>query len=251
MTLLLITSLLLAPAAVPFQEPVLVPETAAPTDVKADAAELKGRIHEMRMNLLTGGPKVRDAEREAVDFYGGKVELVERRLDSIRAELSEKRTSYDLALDRALSAGSTEQRSKAMGDASGLGAEITALEAEADNLTGKRGDLGKMIKAVESRDRERERLMAQLETTEGYELIGDLPMASVGLAPAVMSEATASHLDNNALVGDLLKRDPRAARKLLFESDPSGYWQRFPLTPPGEVMVHALEFPLPDLPGSR
>ena len=255
MNLLLTTLLFLSPAAVsmqaPAQDPTVAPDTPATTDTKTNAAELKSRIHEMRMNLLTGGPKVRDAEREAIDFYGGKVELVERRLDTIRADLSEKRATYDLALERALGAETSDQRSKAMAEASSLSVEIVTLEEEAEALTSKRGDLGKMITAVESRDRERERLMAQLETTEGFGLMTDLPMASVGLAPAVIPDTPASPLANNALVEDLLKRDPRGARKLFFETDPKGYWTRFPLKPPGDVMIRTLEFPLPDLPGSR
>ena len=253
---LLLILVFLSPAALAIQEPVQDPavEPEAPpasADVKANAAELKGRIHEMRMNLLTGGPKVRDAEQEAIDFYGGKVELVERRLDTIRAELSEKRATYDLALERALNAETAGQRSKAMAEASALSISIVALEQESGELSGKRGDLGKMITAVESRDRERERLMTQLETSGGLDLMTDLPMASVGLAPAVLESAPASPLENSALVQDLLERDPRGARKLFFESDPQGYWKRFPLKPPGDVMRRALEFPLPDLPGSR
>lgn len=252
---LLTTLLLLGPVTLPLQDPAqdpaVAPETTVSATTETNAAELKGRIHEMRMNLLTGGPKVRDAEREAIDFYGGKVELVERRLDTIRADLSEKRASYDLALERTLGAATPDQRSKAMAEASALSVEIVALEEESAGLSGKRGDLGKMIKAVESRDRERERLMTQLETTESYELMTDLPMASVGLAPAVIDEVPGSPLNNNALVQDLLERDPRAARKILFESDPEGYWKRFPLRPPGDVMIRTLEFPLPDLPGSR
>ena len=42
------------------------------------------------------------AEREAIDFYNGKTELVDRRLDTISAELTEKRATYQVTLDRAL-----------------------------------------------------------------------------------------------------------------------------------------------------
>lgn len=216
-----------------------------------NAAELKGRIHEMRKNLLIGGPKVREAEAEAIDFYGGKAEIVDRRLDTIRAELSEKRATYDLALERALSETDPERQQRAMAEAAELRGSITALEFEGSNLEGKRGDLQQMISAVESRDRDRDRLLAQIETTDGFELAMDLPMASVGLAPDLPAASGPSPLGDDALVRDLLARNPRGARKLLFDADPVGYWQRFPLRPDPQVARGALSFPLPDLPGAR
>jgi Arc/MetJ family transcription regulator len=225
------------------------PETAKAPDT--NAAELKGRIHEMRKNLLIGGPKVRQAESEAIDFYGGKAEIVDRRLDSIRAELSEKRATYELALERALTETDAGGQQRAMAEAGELRASISSLEFEATGLEGKRGDLQQMISAVESRDRDRERLLAQIETTDGFELAMDIPMASVGLAPDLPAAAGPSPLGDDALVNDLLARDPRGARKLLFDADPQGYWQRFPLRPDPQVARGALSFPLPDLPGTR
>ena len=227
------------------------PAPDAPKAPDTNAAELKARIHEMRKNLLIGGPKVRKAEGEAIDFYSGKAETVDRRLDSIRAELAEKRATYELALERALTEGDPATQQKAMGEAGELRASISALEAEERTLGAKRGDLGKMISAVESRDRDRERILAQLETTDGFELAMDLPMASIGLAPALPSQAEASPLGDDALVQDLLERDPRGARRLLYQSDPDGYWQRFPLRPDPGAARAALPFPLPDLPGAR
>jgi len=228
------------------------PTTQTPAESPdTSAAELKSRIHEMRTNLLIGGPNVRQAETEAIDFYGNKAETVDRRLDSIRAELSEKRATYELALERALTDPDPARQKKAMSDAGELRYSISALESEAAQLTGKRGDLTKMISAVESRDRDRERLLAQIETTDGFELSMGLPMASVGLAPDLPTQTEASPLGDDALVQDLLARDPRGARKLLYSADPEGYWKRFPLRPDSRVMRGVLEFPLPDLPGAR
>ena len=78
-----------------------------------------------------------------------------------------------------------------------------------------------------------------------------LPLASVGLAPDLPPAPPQSPLANEALVADLLAVDPRGGRQVLFEMDPSGYWEVFPLRPPSDAVVAAFGFPLPDLEGSR
>ena len=50
---------------------------------------------------------------------------------------------------------------------------------------------------------------------------------------------------------DLLALDPVASRRLLFDSDPVAYWQRFPLRPPRVMLSQVLKFPPSDLPGQR
>ena len=225
--------------------------TTEPSTKSVDAESLRSRIHDMRMNLLLGGDQVRKAEREAIDFYGNKAELVDQRLDTIRGDLTEKRAAYDIVLDRALNSSDAQERTKAMREATTLRAEITSLESEASDLSGKRNGLGKLIANVESRDKERERLVAQIETTEDFSGGFGIPMTSIGLAPPTQPAEAASPLQDDALVADLLERDPVAARRLLFDADPSGYWQRFPLRPPTAELREALKFPLPDLPGER
>jgi hypothetical protein len=220
-------------------------------DVTVSAEALRGRIHGMRMNLLLGGDRVRQAETEAIDFYDGKIELVEQRLDSLAAELSEKQAAYKIALTRALEATSTDQRAAAVQEASMLKAELAGLLGEKAELEGKRGGLSKMVGAIESRERERERLTAKIETNNA--LVSDfaLPFTGVGLAPVVDVESSSTPLDDPGLVEDLLALDPAGGRQLLFEMDPGGYWERFPLQPPTNQLQQAFGFPLPDLPEYR
>jgi len=212
---------------------------------------LRGRIHEMRMNLLLGGDRVRAAEREAVDFYSGKAELVERRLDTAQAELSEKRATYDLVLARALQANTETGRREALDEAAVLSAEVEELRSESHDLGRKRENLSALVAAVEERERDRDRLVTQLETSSDFDHGFGLPLAGVGLAPAIAVDPPPSPLADEQLVNDLLQRDPIGARRVLFEADPAAYWQRFPLRPPADLLGAALEFPLSDLPGQR
>lgn len=216
-----------------------------------DAESLRGRIRDMRMNLLLGGDQVRSAEAEARQFYGGKIEHVDGRLDTLHSDLSEKRPGYELALDRALQAKTPAEKRAALREASTLRSEISAIEGEAAQLGERRDGLVRLVGAIDGRDRERERLVAQLEASSAVDETFALPLASIGLAPAIHAEPASSPLEDTALVDDLLGRDPVAGRGLLFELDPFGYWQRFPLQPPASGVRAALTFPLPDLPGSR
>lgn len=226
-------------------------EDAATESSAINAESLRQRIRDMRMNLLLGGDQVRNAETEARSFYGSKIEHVDGRLDTLQSDLAEKRPGYELALDRALTAETPGERQAAMRDASTLRSEISAIEQEAGELGERRGNLSQLVGAIEERDRERERLVAQIEASSVVDETFALPLASIGLAPAVNAEPAASPLDDDALVRDLLSRDPIGGRGVLFEMDPMGYWRRFPLQPPQGALRDALGFPLPDLPGSR
>jgi hypothetical protein len=228
------------------------PPAAEPTQTSSASAEaLRSRIHDMRMSLLLGGEKVREAEDQASTFYGGKVDMVDQRLDTVSAELTEKRASYDLKLQNALSSSSPEERRRIMQEASALRSEITELESENGDLENKRGKLNQLIVAIDDRDRERQKLAAKIETSDSLEFDFGLPLASVGLAPDLPSAPPTSPLANTELVQDLLEVDPRGGRQVLFEMDPVGYWDLFPLRPPSGGVVSAFGFPLPDLEGSR
>jgi hypothetical protein len=236
----------------PAQDPAQDPPTGSPEapGTTASAEELRSDIHDMRMNLLLGGEHVQRAEREAIDFYGGKADLIDGRLDTLQSELSAKRATYDVTLDRALRSTNGQVRSQAMREAGILRAEITGLEQESEQLSGKRADVGRLVSAIEGRDRDRQRLVAQLETSTDFHEFG-LPLTSIGLAPPPQPVAAASPFEDDALIADLMRRDPVAARGLLFDMDPVRYWKRFPLHPPAGPLAEALTFPLPDLPGQR
>ena len=229
-------------------------EVEAPADepIEVNAEALRTRIRDMRMNLLLGGDQVRRAEEEAVDFYGRKTQSVENRIDDVATELVELRATYDVTLDRALAAPGSSEAKTALAEAQPIRAKIASLETEADNLNERRGRLSELVAAVEERDRERRRLVDQLESSSIGPAEFAMPMMSIGLAPdaAVATEASAP-LEDDALFEDLYARDPRGAKSLLFSSDPARYWERFPLSPPSNVLRQAIRFPRPDPVGSR
>jgi len=220
-----------------------------PPSSRAD--QLLGRIREMRKSLLLGGDKVQQAEAEAIDFYGEKIERIDQRLDTVQADLSEKRAAYDVALDSALGSEGASSRAGAMKNAQTLRNEISVLERDAEDLNGKRRSVSGLVRAVEARGHERRVLSQRMETSLDLDAQFGLSIGGVGLAPPVEVQPIASPFDDEPLVQDLLTRDPRGARQLLFEADPQRYWERFPLKPPADALRAALAFPLPDLPGSR
>lgn len=233
------------------------PSSAVPAAPQAEgglssgAEALRQRIHQMRMDLLTGGDLVREAEDQAIGFYREKAEFVERRLDTLGSDLSERRATYDVVLERALSSEATEARLRALEEAQPLRREISVLEEERDGLSGKRENLSKLIASVSSRERERQRLIEMVESTEEVPDALGMAWTGIGLAPPPVPIEAGSPLEDDSLLTDLLARDPRAARALLFDADPVGYWDRFPLTPPAADLRNALVFPLPDLPDRR
>lgn len=222
-------------------------------DHAARVSRLRERVHGLRRDLLLGGEQVQRAEREAASFYEGRIQTVDRRLDSLEAELSEKRASYEQALRSSLEASSGGARRSAVARAAERRAELQELDEEQRTLQQRREQLAGIVGAVESRSREREALAVRLEATgEGFEQVHGLLLGGgIGLAPEVEPTEASSPLENAGLVEDLMAIDPVAARRVLFEADPEAYWERFPLRPPADVLAEALSFPPPDLPGSR
>ena len=250
---LLLPVLLQAPAP-PMAEPAVVPASApAPAPgarPSASVEDLRARVHVMRMNLLFGGDKVKSAEREAIDFYNQRIEAVNRGIDSVHTDLAERRASYGVALDQALSG--REGTAEAMEKAQVLRGEVAALERESAELSSTSGNLAKLVQAVQTRQRERETLATRMDASVGVDLGTTFTLGSVGLAPDVqVVRPGVSPFDDTKLVQDLIQRDPLAASRVLFGADPERYFRLFPLTPPSEALRKALDFPLPDLPGKR
>jgi len=233
------------------QEPAVEAQEPAAGSQTGDAEALRARIHEMRMNLLLGGDNVRQAETEAVDFYYGKMELVEQRLDDVHADLAEKRASYDVLMQRALEASSPEARRTSLQSAQEIKLELGEFEREAAELRVTRERLSKFASSIEARKSERSRLSVQLETTGSADSGLGWAMGSLGLAPETVAREPASVFDDPAFVADLLARDELGARRILFEADPVRFWEHFPLKPPETALRQALAFPVPDLPGRR
>lgn len=217
----------------------------------AQAEALRERIHGMRMGLLLGGEKVQKAEVDATQFYKEKTELVERRMDSLGAELTEMRANYQVVLENALQGDSQDKRKSTLREAGQLRQKIQSLESEKGDLTDRRKRLERLVQAVEARGRERERLAARIDTEPVLDDALAAPLGDLGLAPEFEVLAPASVLDDTGLVGDLLAQDPVGGRRLLFEADPSNYWDLFPLSPPSRALRGVLKFPPPDLPGQR
>lgn len=213
----------------------------------ATAESLRQRIRNMRMNLLLGGDQVRRAEEQAVDFYVGKTRSVETRMDDVATELVELRASYDVVLDRALDSGSQE----ALREAQPLRSRISSLEAEESGLFERRERLSELVSAVEERDRDRRRLVDQVESASALPDSFGAPMMSIGLAPPPIATEASVPLEDDALLQDLLARDPAKAKSMYFAADPERYWRRFPLTPPARELRGAMGFPLPDPVGRR
>lgn len=251
-----LTFLLSAAAALPQDDAApatTAPEAPAPAAVETTAEGLRSRIREMRMNLLLGGDQVRQAEREAAAFYTQKGQSVDRRMDDVATELSEVEATYDVTLDRALDGRGTAAGQEALGEAQALRARVASLEGEYDRLEERRGRISELVAGVEERDRERQRLVDRLEATSVDSAgLGAFPALGIGLAPdvAVATEASSPWADD-ALFQDLMERDPRAARQMLFQSDPAAYWERFPLQPPARELRRAISIPRPDPVGRR
>ena len=234
------------PAAKPASaKPVEASPKAAPPDV----TQLKDRIHAMRMSLLVGGEKVRNAESEALDFYHRKIKKVDERLDTVAAERAEKGAEYDVVLERILAASSPPARRASVAQASRLRGQIQGLEAETDNLNKGRNRFLQAIALVKDRGRQRQRLAARVDSQSQPDLL-TAPLPGIGLAPEPVP-STVAILSEPGLVEDLLGRDPRRAREIILELHPEEYWRRWPLRPPAEILRSALPFPLPDLPGKR
>ena len=213
----------------------------------ATAEGLRQRIRDMRMNLLLGGDQVRRAEEQAVDFYVGKTRSVEGRMDDVATELVELRASYDVVLDRALDSGSEE----ALREAQPLRTRITSLESEETGLFERRERLSELVAAVEERDRDRRRLVDQVESASAIPGSFGAPMMSIGLAPPPIATEASVPLEDDSLLRDLLARDPAKAKAMYFAADPERYWRRFPLRPPVRELQGAMRFPLPDPVGRR
>ena len=231
--------------------PPAAADATTPSSASTTAEALRGRIHQMRMDLLLGGDLVRQAETEAIGFYERKADFVDRRMDTLGSDLSERRTAYEVVLDRALVSESGAARLRALEEAQPLRKEISVLEAERESLGEKRERISQLIASVASRERDREKLVELVESTEAVPDTLGLPWTGIGLAPASAPVEPTSLLEDDALLTDLFARDPVGARRLVFDADPVGYWEVFPLQPPADALRAALVLPLPDLPGYR
>ena len=231
--------------------PLATSSAAAPGEESGRVEALRQRIHSMRMDLLLGGDKVRQAETDARRFYQEKIELVQKRQDALAAELTEAHAGYQISLDHALQAKSEDQRRSALAEAREQHRGVATLESEQADLATRQQQLERLVHAVDARARDRDRLATKVESEPDMGSPLAMPLGDIGLAPEVEMLSPSSPLDDEGLVSDLLARDPVGARRLLYTTDPKGYWTLFPLQPPASALQKVLQLPPPDLPGQR
>ncbi|KAA3609571.1 MAG: hypothetical protein DWQ01_09585 [Planctomycetota bacterium] len=221
-----------------------------PENSALEAAPLRDRIRSLRRDLLAGGDSVKNAETEAVRFYQEKIRDLDKQADNLTVELAEKSASYDLALERTLAARDAKARDKAAADASRLRREIDSLKQEMADVEVRRIELDRAIQAIQDRGRQRDRLITDFDTTGGAPADPLITTTGLGLAPEEEIPAT-NGLADEAVLNDLMERDPDRARELIFRTDPERYWAEWPLNPPAKELRRALRYPIGDPPGRR
>jgi len=214
------------------------------------AEELREQIHGMRQTILIGGESVRSSEKQALRFLQEKVEKLDTRMDFIQGDLVQKRTSYELSLNRAGEASTTEAQTAALADAARLKADIQGLEQEQGLLQKRRKSLLAEQTRIDGRRRERESLAAEMDAQGLEPEYVSFSTGGIGLAPEA-AKSVNPLMEDPELREDFLRKFPVRGRQLLFDADPTAYWERWPLTPPTKALSLSLAFPLPDLPGRR
>ena len=213
------------------------------------STHLRGKVRNMRKQVLGGGPAVVSSEKEALKFYRGKIQEMARRADDLRTQRDSKDAEYRVALDTTLQSDDPTERCEAAREAQRLKSEIRGLDSEVASMD-KRGEaLGRGVEGIQRRISKRERLVSQFERND---IVDDMPyLADDVLGDDEGAGGAANPFSDEGFIDDMLKRDPEAARRLLFEADPIAYFERFPLKPITRSLKRALPFPPADLPGSR
>jgi hypothetical protein len=226
------------------------PAGSAPPPQTKSAESLRQQIHGMRRTILMGGDSVRNSEKEAVQFLAIKIEGIDKRLDFIQGDLVQKRTSYELVLNRAGEASTTKAQNAALAEAAQIQTELQELENESVLLSKRRKSLVVEQSRIEGRRRDREGLAAKMDSQGLDAEYTPFLSGGVGLGPET-GKPVNPLMANPALREDFLRRFPVRGRQLLFEADPVEYWNRWPLNPPAMLIASTLAFPPPDLPGRR
>ena len=212
------------------------------------ASKLRGRVRDMRKQVLGGGPAVQNSEKEALRFYRGKIQEMGRQADDLRTQRDSKDAEYQVALETTLQSDDPSERAEAARDAQGLRMQISDLDAQIAAIEKRGESLGRGVESIQRRIDKRKRLISQFERND---IVDDLPyLEDEVLGGEDDVGGSANPFTDEGFIQDLLKRDPEAARRLIFDADPAGYWKRFPLKPPAKA-IRKLRFPPADLPGPR
>ena len=213
------------------------------------STRLRGKVRNMRRQVLGGGPAVVKSEKEALKFYRGKIQEMARRTDDLRTQRDSKDAEYQVALDTTLQSDDPTERAEAAREAQQLKSQIRGHDAEIAGME-KRGEaLGRGVEGIQRRISKRQRLISQFERND---IVDDMPyLADDVLGDDDDAGAAGNPFSDEGFIDDMLKRDPEAARRLLFDADPVAYFERFPLKPMTRSLKKALPFPPADLPGAR
>ena len=228
--------------------------TAPAAEEKTESAalsstELRNKVRNMRKQVLGGGPAVMGSEKEALKFYRGKIQEMARRADDLRTQRDSKDAEYRVALDTTLNSKDASERADAARTARRLKQEIRLLEMEIAELEKRGESVGRGVAGIQRRIEKRQRVLSEFDRKD---IVEDLPyLEDDVLGDDADVESGGSPFDDAEFVEDLLRQDPEAARRLLFNADPVAYWKRFPLKPLRGSLKKALPFPPADLPGQR
>ncbi|MHC4849218.1 MAG: hypothetical protein ACYTEG_12285 [Planctomycetota bacterium] len=213
------------------------------------STRLRGKVRNMRKQVLGGGPAVVKSEKEALKFYRGKIQEMASRSDDLRTQRDSKDAEYRVALDTTLKSEDPGERGEAAREAQRLKAEIRGLDNEIAAMEKRGESIGRGVESIQRRISKRERLVSQFERND---IVDDMPyFADDVLGDDEGAGASGNPFADEDFINDMLKQDPEAARRLLFDADPVAYFDRFPLKPITRSLKKALPFPPADLPGSR
>ncbi len=211
------------------------------------ASKLRSRVRDMRKQVLGGGPAVQNSEKEALRFYRGKIQEMGRQSDDLRTKRDSKDAEYQVALETTLQSEDPSERGEAAREAQQLRRQIGDLDEQVAAMEKRGESLGRGVESIQRRIDKRKRLVSQFERND---IVEDLPYLEDEVLGGEedIGGAGSNPFADEGFIQDLLKRDPEAARRLIFDADPAGYWKRFPLKPSAKA-VRKLRFPPADLPG--
>ncbi|MHC4953270.1 MAG: hypothetical protein ACYTGZ_05220 [Planctomycetota bacterium] len=215
-----------------------------------NAAKLRDRVRGMRKQVLGGGPAVVKSESEALRFYRGKIHEMARRADELRTQRDSKEAEYRVALDTTLKSEDPAERAEAAREAQQLRSAMRDLDDQIAEIEKRGESLGRGVEGIQRRIDKRKRLLSNFDRSD---IVEDLPYLDDEVLGGEEDEAGGggNPWGDEGFIQDLLRTDPEAARRLLYEADPAAYWKRFPLKPTAKSLRKALPFPPADLPGNR
>lgn len=208
---------------------------------RTKAAELKQRIHSLHKELLSGGPKVREADREALSFYHRKAESLEKQLYSSKADLLSAEAEYEAALDSTLNERQPRRIEALARNASEKKAALDQLHNDRKRLEQQRDLAITTATTIQKRVDRRQRLKDQFSDTD---LRDTGALFSLPLAADEEQAPPPVNPFNRRILLDLARRDPIKARSIIRTQDPELYWQLWPLVPPQKILKRALPFPV-------